>query len=350
MELENMNERYNELLNFFDQIEPKIKTNFDNLDDNLVDRYKDLSYKIDKMRNKHNFYIKNLRKIEELYKHENRFEKLNSDLEFFKNYSSILDTDIEKINNNIQNEKEIISKKHKLVIQYRKLVKSKIKKQLSYETTIEVIDKQREEREEREKEEEIMNEREEERFFITENKHIVKTKKIKKIIFDRNSNLQQSFNFFKECLNSYFKGYYNKTKASNQGNEFNMVVLDILEKIVKNNFSSKKNKSNDILDIIQSKLIIPVNNVIIDKGSKSYKLLFDLISQIDKGGFCFDDICEEKGVVMEKIPFWLFKDFNDEQIFLLVLHKIHLLNVTLVEWQQSISMNYKKIKKVLKNS
>ena len=341
--MEEMDKNYNEVICFLDGIEGNIKHNFENLDYNLKDKYKDLSYKIDKIKNKHNFYIKNLRKVEEAYKSDNRFDKLNSDLEFFKNYSSILDNDIENIQGKIVKEKEVISKKKKLVIQYRNMIKSKIKKNLVYENFLETVERNYEKKEE-EKNEEDRPEKHDWRFFMTENGDALKRKRINKVAAIRNSNLQQSFNFFKECLNAYFKGFYNNTKTSNNENKFKMILLDVLDRIVKNNLNSKKNMSCDILDIIQNKLFIPIDPVKIDKGSQSFALLFKGIENpIDQDEL--EGMCEGNDLKMEKIPLTVFSNFTDQQIFLLILHKIHILNVMLIEWQQSISINYKRIKK-----
>ena len=334
MQKEEIKRNVKELNNFINKFPPKIEKKFNQFDDKLCIKYHTYKRKIDQLSLKKTYYIKNLEKIENVFKIKNNFIKLKNELEFFRKYSITIDGRISELNSKIDKEKISIIKKQELVSKYREIIKILCKKNIQnykYSSLLKELKKI----DNIDKEKKKILKKPKMSFFLTEN--IKLNKKNQKQIFLRKQKFDFFiyFNLFKESMNKYFQYYFKLQLNSKKKGFFSSYLFELFKSIKESSLKKKSLNSINLMELAELKFnsfSIPIGDKISDFDEISI-LLFQIENPKKKyNGFNIYD-------------FDTFMNLTENQIFGLILYKLDIVKILNYEWKEILKLNLKILEK-----
>ena len=331
---------YQELFGFIQNIETKINDNFQDFNETLANRYKEWSYQIEQIKAKKLFYLKNLDKFEQNFKQQNSFSSVKEELEFFHSYSNIMDDKIEEVEEEISQEKAKIKKNKELIKKYRSLIKSKIRQNAYFKYSVTDNKAANKDAKENVKTKESYSNG----FFITENNAPAEDYSKKRKMDVLQVNLNTNYNLFIECINLYFNSYINKSKVSKNSQQ-HTYDFEVINNLYHSSHCNKKIACKNIVDIVKSKVGSEHDSITIKSPSKLYAAIKKILGNTSNSN---SDLLNKEEFKVEDIPWQVFSQFSAKEVFLVLLYKVHMINVIIFEWQDCIRMDSKMLQNVNK--
>lgn len=334
--MQNFESEYQELVQFIQTLETKVYDNFHGFGETLAHRYKDWNYKIEQIQSKKIFYLKSLDKYERSFKQQNNFMSLKKELGFFQKYSQVMEDKITEIDGEIETQKQKISKKKDLISKYRQLIKNKMKQGACFGNLMPASNQENKEANHPAEDKQPYNEG----FFITEHK----IEGVKARGGPRDDalkiNLNNTYNLFIDCLNTYFNSYLKQAKVSNlqknPGYDF-----EVINNLYSAAFNNKKTIGKNIVDLLKTKVGSEEQSLVIKSTSKLYQAVAKISGQ---NGSEYTEVIKPN-MKIEDVPWEIFRGLGPNEVFLALLYKLQSLNVIVYEWQDVIHMNYRDVRK-----